>query len=77
MLPDTLPAGEKQHFVAMLSSLTVMRQQEVTPTEAIQTDEGETIRQGEGPGEQQVTEEEGELSTSTKISQGLLTGNMS
>ena len=74
MLPDTLSPREKMQFEATLSSLTVLRQQEVTPTEETQEVPRETTRQEERTREQ-VVEEEGETSTSTKISKGLLTGN--
>ena len=74
MLPDTLSPGEKMQFEATLSSLTVMRQQEVTSIEETQEVPRETTRQEERTRER-VVEEEGETSTSTKISKGLLTGN--
>lgn len=73
MLPDTIPLSERQHFEGMLRSLTVMRQQEMTPTEMTPTDQGEATRQVEKPGEQQVSEGEEQASTSTMISKGLLT----
>ena len=74
MLPDSIPQGQRQRFESMLSSLTVMRQQEATPTEVTPTDQGETTRQEEKPRQPQVTEGEEQASTSTMISKGLLTG---
>ena len=74
MLPDSIPLGERQHFEAMLRSLTVMRQQEAAPTEMTPTDQGEATRQGEIPREPQVAEGEEQASTSTMISRGLITG---
>lgn len=73
MLPDSIPLGERQHFEAMLRSLTVMRQQEAAPTEMTPTDQGEATRQGEIPREPQVAEGEEQASTSTMISRGLIT----
>ena len=74
MLPDTVPLGERQRFEDMLSSLTVMRQQEMAPAEATPTDQGEATRPREKPREQQVPEGEEQASTSTMISKGLITG---
>lgn len=73
MLPDTVPLGERQRFEDMLSSLTVMRQQEMAPAEATPTDQGEATRPREKPREQQVPEGEEQASTSTMISKGLIT----
>ena len=75
MLPDSVPLGEREHFEAVLASLTVMRQQEMVSSEVTPTDQGEVTRPGETPREQQGQEEEEEQqSTSTRISKGLLTG---
>lgn len=65
MIPETLTQADRELFEEFLGSLTMLRQQVVTPTAPMETEVTEEPRHGE--------EEEAET-TSTKISKGLITG---
>lgn len=61
MIPETVSQAERNLFEELLGQLTVLQQQEVTPTAPPQ--EEEVVSEGQ---------EEGEVTTSSKISKGLI-----
>lgn len=64
MVPDTLPPADRELFEEFLGSLTMLQQQGVIPTAPMETGEVTTVEIRH--------EEEGEVTTSTKISKGLI-----
>jgi len=66
IIPETVQAEERQQFEQMMHSLTMMQQQQVTPVETTEP----TVQKPEAAeGEEKVT-------TSTKISKGILIGKL-